>query len=816
MLPAIDIMMFHIITCSFEVLMKYYSRLLFIIVLTASILTGQSKKLIWKAELEDNVKKIQPVLNGKYLFLSSDEYAWLYENATGKKVWNVEIDEYSDKAIHTVVNDTLYLVANEDTLVCYDMVNRSVQWKRWYKGIEQSQFSGLAQVDTLLIVSYSTLDIGISLNDGNEAWRTPIEYQRSLIEAGTVNSFLLPTLRKYFVITEKNDCVLLSMDDGKKLLSLPLSEPHGDLVKGKRAWSYISPDQTIAAFIFEKNYIVINTVLQKLVAQIPVKVSDQYNPLMPTAVGCAVIGEDRIVHLNSITGKVSQIPSKVDDLRNIIVTQTDSAAIMIVGLEDKIIGWNLDIGKIAWQTALKFQPANGFLHKFLVQDSNDVIVTYLDPSNGLRLYIMSINAPTGKINYRTLIAHADESLQKRTLPIPAIGKFTGPVLPSFGFEEIGFEYQVSVESESAVFVIRTGADMLLPNTEKPGGEGFVRVDITNGQILSKNYMKIADGVSFDGGLASIAKTMKTGNMILCPGNKNLVALDASNGSIRWMLIEQDLNGSYIFDMAMIDTVLFVRTGGSKQGFTYDAKKDKISKKMLWEEDDYLLLAVDTATGKVLWKREFEADPGQVFHGYSISQYAKGNSNLFFADEKFLYSLSLSPERKGMLSWKFEFSDSGVGSMDYEDLFQRSTSWNNEKLLTADWIEDSAFQIKKSVIAGESFTISLSRILHVEYHRQADRLLLFGDDGIASVNASTGRRNWHYEWDYDAATIHQRPVQLNGHIFYIMDGYAVVVNTESGKVVSTTKIDSESAVVIMPDNSSVLVVDSDEVTGIVIP
>ena len=100
-----------------------------ILFLLSGILSAQTNKLLWKTELKDDVKMIKPVQNGKYLFLWSDEYAWLYENATGRKVWNVVIDEYSEKAFHQLVNDSLYLVANEDTLLCYNIVENKLSWK---------------------------------------------------------------------------------------------------------------------------------------------------------------------------------------------------------------------------------------------------------------------------------------------------------------------------------------------------------------------------------------------------------------------------------------------------------------------------------------------------------------------------------------------------------------------------------------------------------------------------------------------------------------------------------------------------------------
>ncbi|MFA6468607.1 MAG: PQQ-binding-like beta-propeller repeat protein [Bacteroidota bacterium] len=789
------------------------------ILFAVSILSAQQEKNIWKAELDDDIKKMQPIQNGKYLFLWSDEYAWLFENATGKKIWSVEIEEYSDKAVHQVVNDSLYLVANEDTLVCYHMLQNSILWKKSYRGIEQDQFSGVKVVDTLLVLSYTKSDIGASLLDGTEAWRMPIAHQSSLIEEGTVNSIVLERLGKYIVFTENDECVLLSLENGKKLLSLPLSEPNSDLIKQHRAWYYISDDQKFAAFVFNTNYIVIDIEQNKMIAQMPVKISDQFNVLMPTAVGCAAISKDKLVHSNFITAKTSVIPIEAEKIRNIIVAQTDSTAVMIVGLEDNILGWNLDIGKMLWKTALKFQPANGFIHQFVRQDSSNVIVTYLDPSNDLKLYLMSIDALSGKINYRTFIAHADESLPKRQLPLPAIPIVTGSTSIGFGFEQIGFDYQVTVEDTTAKFIIRTNAEMIEPNTEKVGGEGLVLVDLRTGVVTAKNYLKVADAMSFEGGLSSIAKPLTAGGLIMLPGNKNLIALDAATGAVRWKLGELDLNKTFIFDMAMIDTVLYVRTGGFQQEYTYDAKKDKVSDKKKWEEDDYALIAVDTSVGKVLWTRSLESDPGRIFHDYSIANYTRENTVLFYSDEKFLYSLALDPVRKGMLTWKFEFSDSGIGTMDFSDLYQQTTHWSVENTMHpiySDLKRGEIFPYKYTVAAGETLVTSMSKVLYCDYNKAADFLVIFGEDGLAAINPSNGKIAWYYEWDYSAKAVHHRPVQLKENIFYAVDGLAVVLNLHNGAVVAQTKLDKSNAVFVMPDQSSVIAIDKDEVTGIVIP
>ena len=788
-----------------------------ILFLLSGILSAQTNKLLWKTELKDDVKMIKPVQNGKYLFLWSDEYAWLYENATGRKVWNVVIDEYSEKAFHQLVNDSLYLVANEDTLLCYNIVENKLSWKRSYQGIQQDRFSGNIFSDTVLILSFRSIDLGINLLTGKEIWRTPIAYQKSLIENGTVSSILFDKAQKYMVFAENDDCCLISSVTGKRLLTLPKSEPNSDLIKQKRAWFFVTADQKYATLMFDKNVVVIDIEADKIVAQRPVSISDQYNIFLPTAVGCAVFGEEKVLHINYSNGAVAETKIDIDEIRNVVIGQADSALVMVISQENAMVGLNLSNGKVLWQTPPKYQIANGFIHRFVVNDSNRVIVTYLDPSDDLKLYLMGIDLMTGKINFRTFIAHADESLPKRQLPLAARSSVTESTPVTFGYDDAGFTYTVSADAVNIMTVIHTSSEMIEPNSKKAGGEGVVLVDRMSGSVIGKNYMKIADGLSLKGGRSSLAPPMKIGNIMLLPGNKNLVALDATTGILKWMHIEQDLNGSYVFDMALIDSILYLRTGGFKQDFSYDQKKEKLTVKKLWEEDGYMLLAVDTSDGKIIWKKEFDSDPGRIFHDYSIMNYSSDSSAIFYGDEKFLYSISSA--KKGKLNWKFEFSDSGIGKLNYDILFRQSIAWTGERSLNYDPYEfknDELILLKNAVAVQETLTTVVSKVLHVNYSKTKDRLIVFGEDGIASVNPVNGKRAWYYEWDYNEKAVHHRPMILKNNMFFCVDGMAVLLNIETGKVVWQTKVDKDNALFIMPDRSSVIAVYKDVVNGFIIP
>ncbi len=793
----------------------FFLALIFFI---SSILFAQQNKLSWKAELQEDVKKIQPIQNGKYIFLWSDEYAWVYENATGKKIWSVKIQEYSEKAIHQLINDSLYIVANEDTLVCYNVLANRMVWKKSYQKIEQDRFLGLNVIDSTLLFHFKEIDVAITIESGKELWRAPLVYEQSLTEKGTVNFIPLPKIGKYIAFLDNDECALISLTNGKKLLSIPKAEPNSDLIKQKRTWYYIESEEHFAAMMLDKNYLCINLDSNKIVAQRTIDISDKYNVLLSTVSGSAIIGEEKFVHVNFQNNIVSEAAIDVDELRNIIIVQANSGAVAIISQENKLSAVSLQNGKLLWQTAPKYSAVNGFIHRFVTSDSNNAIVTYIDPTDGLKLCLMSINAITGEINYRTVVADADESLPKLILPLSVSSDIRNV---SFGYENIGFEYSVSVDSGNgtAKILIHTTSEMIEPNSKKDGGEGLIIVRLEDGKMISKNYMKIADGMSFKGGLSALAKPMTLGNILLLPGNKNLVALNAETGVIHWMLVEQDLGGSYVFDMGMIDSILYIKTGGIKQEFTYDPKKEKVDKKKIWEEDDYLLLAIDTSSGKIHWKKEFKSDPGRIFNDYSLVQYSKEGKQLFFGSEKYLYSLALFPAKKDSINWAFEFADSGIGKMNYDDLFLQSTLWNGERTMMEDlsgFRNDSLITLSASINIGESFTRSISKIIHVDYSKNNDRLLAFGEDGIALINPLNGKRIWHHEWDFSAKAIHHRPMILKDNIFYYIDGQMVLLNIDSGKIIWQSKLDKENSLFIMPDRCSVIAIEKDVVTGFTIP
>jgi outer membrane protein assembly factor BamB len=784
------------------------------------LLTAQQKTPpFWKYELPEDIKTITPIAEGAQVFLWSDEFAWLYETTSGKKIWSVEVSKYSEKALHHLMYDSLYLVSTRDTLLCYAIQQNRLLWKKQYPGIEQDRFSGMVSRDTLAILSFRTIDVGINLLTGRELWRTQVEYETDLVERGTKNSILLPAAGKNIVFTSDDDLLLYSLKDGKPVLVRKKSVPNSDLIQQKRDWFYIAPDESFALFILAKGVLAIDPVSGKELAFVPLDIDEDFNVLQPTAAGCVVFGEEKTIHISGKTGKVSELVVDVDAICHNVVVTVESDMFLVLSLKNKLLCVDLRSGKTIWQTAEKFPPAMGYIHRFVSSSGSTLLATYLDPSDDVKLYAMSIDVRTGKINYRTLVAHSDESLPKRTLPLAVKSLPQNGIGVSFGYDDAGFHYAETAADTSIHFLIHTSSEMIEPNTKRDGGEGYAIVNIATGKVEAKQYMKIAHDLSFNGGFDALAAPLTFGSVKFLPGNRNLVAIDTAAASLRWMLIEQDLSKSYVLDMALVDSVLYVRTGGMKKEITYDEKTKKIQTKVVWEEDDYTLLAVDPATGKIYWKKTFSDDPVLLFPHYSISRYITANGNVLYGSPKFLYAQSLQKKKADSLQWKFEFADSGIGKYSYDELAQSTTYWDNERITPGNsctYAAEPSVSFSSRTIAGGKFSTGVSRTLQVNYCSSSNSLIAIGEDGIASIDPVNGRMKWYYEWDYSDDDIQYRPVFLNDHLFFFMNGRVDLLNLKNGKISASFKADKESGVFIMPNSSAVVLIYKDEVTGVRIP
>lgn len=146
--------------------MKAKLSFLFIITLNLIILAQVPK---FTVEMKDEAKIWRLIENDKYLFLSSYEYSYLYELETGKKVYELYLDDYDKKGMKEII-DKYFFISVDNELHCYDILTGKQLWKQKYNFFEITKDSRYFTV---------TLDDAISIFDVEnlkEIYRVQVKY----------------------------------------------------------------------------------------------------------------------------------------------------------------------------------------------------------------------------------------------------------------------------------------------------------------------------------------------------------------------------------------------------------------------------------------------------------------------------------------------------------------------------------------------------------------------------------------------------------------------------------------------------------------
>lgn len=787
-------------------------RTLIALLFTLSLAAAQNKPVSnWKYELPEDVTRIAPVGGGSHLFVQADEYVWLYENATGRKVWGAVIDDHSPKAPQELLNDSLFVAGDGDTLFCWNIRRNAVVWKKRYAEIDQTDFSGRTLCDSILVLSYGETDLAVALTDGKELWRAPMEYNADLKKADAAAVLLFEPLSRHIAFTAADEVRIVNTLNGKALFTRKKSEPAMDLVRQQRRWTHVSDDGRTAVLLLDGGVLVLDVAAAKEKSYIPMDFDAKLNALLPSPAGCFVVGAEKTVHIPFGNARTGEVTVDGDDIYSITVIPTDSSSVALISTENRMTGLDLSSGAVLWRSAEKAPTARGFVRSLVSSSDTMAVLTVLDPSDDLQLFLVGLSPRTGAVRYRTLVAHADESMPERTLPLLANsgGQF-------FGHDQAGFRYTLTAADGKAHLLIHTASDMIEPGTDRDGGEGYVIADLATGRIEKKVFMKIAQDLSYKGGFDGLAAPLTVGSVKILPGHRKLVAIDTAAASLAWMLIEQDLKDGAVTDMALADTLLLLRTGGIKRDYTYDEKKKKTESKIAWDEDDAALIAVDVRTGRVVWSRELDEHPGLLFPSYSMSRFMVNGSGLLYATRKFLHLQAVQPKKADSLRWSFEFADSGVGTYDLGELFVPASFWTKEPPGNGRFTQDPNILFTTAAVAGEPYGSGVSRVLQVNWDPEAGTLILIGEDGVASVDPATGRKRWLREWSYSDDAVSYRPLFLRDQLFSFVKGSAELVSLKTGKLTYGIRTDAESGVFVMPDASAVIFVHKDEISALVVP
>jgi len=789
----------------------------------------------WKANLGEEIKAIRYLDDNKNVLFASNEYVWLYDIASGKKIWNAELKDFNKKGIRYVVQGSKFFVSTSKTVQCYDALTGTRLWETPVPDVDQDDYRDREKIaNDALMVRYQDQRVLFNTTDGKILLNVTINTKAK--EKGAPILFDFPKQGKDLVLLKGDKIGLFDIATGAQLFSGEKYEPNYDLVKKDLGWYYQMPDDKAILFVLDEDVVVFDAVNNKEIVRRKLDIDASHQVLMPTTQGCAVFTKDKIVHFNMENGSVVEVNVPYNDIRTMQSYVVDGKDILLVSLKDKMMAVDIVNGTIAWQTKDGDPDLEGFAHRYISQDGEHALLTYNRPrksgdESGTLLYLMKMNLLTGAVEYKTPVALGKEvvshdgggllgSIGKAYLAMATLGLSTIGGGADFGYSNIGFDYDVTEENGKLIVAIVTSAEMLNPDTRKEGGEGFCAVDEKTGSVVYKSYFPILDGSDKFTCASYVDK-----DIVYLTGKERLIAFDVEAGKKLWS-IEKELDDAQVFDMATIDGILYAKCGRKTysavfligdQSFSAHLNNQATEDKLDVNEDSkikpYCFIAIDPLSGKILWRTEAENDPALAegdfglsnshasfsFHEMKLAMagyggdrskvvkpfdfktyYNPDSKELYFSDLEKVYALKLG-SNGGKIDWEFSLKKNDVGSIEFEKAF----AYNKR---------------------GQKMT----QPLRLEY--SGGRMVVYGPEGIAAIDPASGKAIWKHEWSFDWKKVRYFPQLVDNKLVYCVDSKLTRIDLTSGVVDWQVKLDKGTGLHASPDNAYIITLNGKEASA----
>ncbi|GEM_PF-1615587 len=795
----------------------------------------------WNLDIGEQIKDYSFLQEGKFLFLSNYEYSWLFDAASGAKIYELRVKKYEKQGVHQLIGEK-FLIGTGEGLQCYDALTGKLLWQQEYAKVDQDEYTNLSFRNNNIILRYGKIHIGVDLTTGKELFRMDITYNGDLVKKGTWNWTSLEKQNKLLVMLDDDKLGLFSYDDGKQLFEAKDYEVNSKIVEKKYEWCYQSPDQRFALFLLDSHVAIVDISQNKEIVRKEMKYDTDFQPLMKTDLGCAILGKDKVMFFNDNTGSLVEVPASVGDFRTYEILHIGDKEVFLAGMSDAMFAIDLVEGKVLWKTAEKDANFEGYAHHYIKVDGNNVIVTYTRGSgysdDGTNVHVMSIQAFTGKVNYRT------PAIFNSRLYIPnwqrSLGKFVLSTLAgqknTFGYENIGFSYTTDEFEGNLVFGLISTNLLRNPDTKEEPGDGVVIVDPKTGQILLKDYVRVSDYTSSPPAAPAMKPVIIENKMFLI-GDENIAGYDLSAKKRMWYS-EKLLKGNPREAM-LVDNVLYIKFGERKFDIALEPPKGlfgtlgmKIKDK--YDIDPYGFAAYDAATGKQLWRIETKVDPSFLTPNFSLkNNYDPASKRLYFADEENIYALQMRADG-GKFDYTVNLDKSGLGEMQFKKTYaiqewpigHKRTSVSSgygysvttttteiggadyNKFISDKEEADAACQYQGwgSTIWGATAKKCL-RAVYVGTH-----IFAIGQEAIALLNAEDGKVIWKHAWDFDPKNIQYVPKIMNGKLVYCLDRQLTCVDIGNGNMLWQQKEAKRPLFFNSPDENYLYTIDEEVIKG----
>jgi PQQ-like domain len=556
---------------------------------------------------------------GERIFLHNKARLFVHDGNTGEKIWEVKVPSYTDDGLDLIWNDQYYITSMKKGMICYDLANGDVVWET-PTNIKMKTFVDYFNFDDVFVLQFNKLLMGFNPNTGEKLWeQKKFSLSDKLWKAGVASVW------NY------------SRDFGERLLLL------GD----KESTLYDAMNGNI-----------LGTYPSKFSGKEQMDVAASFGDKM-----VSVFCKKETFGINIEDGsEIWRVEEKVDQKRGYVTFDQNDRNYLLFGLKKKIMVFDLDAGKILWETGE--DAAVMALYSYLYEDGTLAVIGFRSKLGlGTSLFGYGFNIETGEKIYG---------------PLPLV---VATNLSIFGTIQVGFE-RVPTEGDDWTLYVYASAGLTIkddPNAKwggtwkkEKGGEGFVRYNSKTGELKYRNNFRMFDlwTKKRPNAVGQIAqynpgKWEEVGAIPQPVYDENGAAyivvedgfakINLETGETIWQNSEYDS----VSDLILDDGKIIGQIGWSQWDWGGDMEKtqgvdhSKRSKK-------HGMFVVDAASGKEVWRY-----PGKVKGplGLHFSEYDPETNQMFLSDGVKLQRVDIDDKK---VAWELNLKKEVTGTINAKD------------------------------------------------------------------------------------------------------------------------------------------------------
>ena len=789
---------------------------------------GHAQGLKMQVELDDPAQ-LYSFVQPQSVFLSEGEKFSLFDLKSGKKTYEVKIEDYEKKGPLKIIENKLF-VSSDKKLNCYDVLSGSLLWAKEYNDIDQEEFNRITKVGTTLLLRYNNQLVAAGFNNGNELWRQNVAF------AGK-DFYILNAQKKFAIPLVGYKFGVYDFDTGKQLFEGKDFDWNSKLIQKGYPWMSLTKDEHYGLFLLDEYVAVMDFTANELCAKVKISYDSDFPPVLPLSKGSLILGSKKLVYMNDLNGGLTEIPASVGDFRTYDVMTVGTKEILVAGLKNSMLAVDLAGGKILWQSKEDDPIFEGYAHQYLKVEGSSIIFTYNNTgfSIGTDLFLMSVDAFTGKLNYKVPVANCKQAIMGFQRMMAKTSSKIDGTKNDVGYNNIGFNYSYFEKDGNLIIAIVSPYGMRTPEKRTDGGEGICIVDPKTGKILFSDYVELSEETS---------SQRKPGDYWVRPpfiDNDNIILLGDRSGAV-WDLhamkrlwYNQKCFKSGPMDVVVMDNVLYLKYG--ERAMSVNLSKEGgglfsnygMSVEESWSEEPFGFAAYDVNTGKMLWNVETLEDPGFLSRKFSLkNDFEPASKHIYFADEDNLYALQLNPGG-GRYDWTYKYDANGMGNIPLKECYATKEFEIGEVNVGYSTIGTDLYRSEKTSLGGAEYNYFQEEIAdaydyltytsgYTVWGVAAKKCLGFIPDGkdillvtkkaIALVDEASGKTVWKNEWSYDQDNVEFLPKVLEDKLVYCVDRQLKSVSMTDGRLRFQAKESSKPHFILSPDKKYMISIDED--------